>query len=1126
MGDYAFSSCTNLRGSLTIQPGIQTIPTGAFEHTKLTGSLTIPDTVTSVANYAFMYTNFDGTLTLSNSLETIGQYGFSAYFTGELNIPASVNSIGENAFSGSNLDCVRFLGTAAPSVNQNTFSTTARYPIFYPNASTSYTEGVWESLYSDRKYPDVYSLAAKPNATLDVITKTLSGVDSSIKYKVYSSDSWKDVPEGATSVTVSLAMSTDVQVVRKGDGGYILDSAPQIIKVTQGVISGTVTKTNCTNILNNDGTMAGVTDQMEYKLDSDYDWTPVPEGATVVTGLRNGKYYVRVKATSTMLPSNSITIYIEAFVGTKEATPNAIFTATGTNNGILSGVDNTMVYSVNGDSAWIAITGTSMDITGVTPAKGIKVKRLGNGSTTTDSDIQTITVTKVAIPTASAIDCTNALSQDGKILGVSDQMEYKPASDSDWTSVPESATEITGLGSGIYHLRVKASGTRLASETQIITIRMQEATPAATFTATGSDKGTLSNVDSSMLYSLNGITWQYVTGTSMDISGVTTNGIMVMKLGNGTTTTDSEIQTIIVTKAAKPNLTPTQPSVIGGLGSIPMTFEHEYSADNGSTWQEAVGETTLAEGTYYVRVRANGTTLASEYQTITLEAFNGTKETTPSALVDYAAEKLTGLMEGAVYTVNGTITAGESGTIVIPDAWFGTTINIVRKGNGTTTIDSDVQTIGLEARPSVPSCTVTQPSASSATGTISGITSAMQYSTNGGSTWMDGNDADVTGLAPGTVLIRVKATLAAPAGRSQSITITAYTPPSTGGGGSGTPAPTPTPTPTPAPSEDTYVFTPSLITEMLEGNQKINIDNGLQLNADLSAIPRNDGDTIIIKVSEIKDSESLNDFYDTYPTQKALFKGYDVDFIIESNKQMTSVTQLTDEITMKFQLTEEEVHRIDINSLKVYKVSDDGTITVLTGTFDPETLTYTVTTDHLCYFYLMAQEAPDKPWMNPFTDVLERDWFYSAIKFVHQRLLFVGTSSSTFSPHSPMTRAMLWTVLGRLDGQNLTGSDAFEKARLWAAGRGITDGTNPDGNITREQMVTILWRYAGSPAASGDLSRFSDSSKVSSYAVEAMAWAVENGIINGADGKLLPQDNATRSQVAAILQRFVDALEK
>lgn len=168
----------------------------------------------------------------------------------------------------------------------------------------------------------------------------------------------------------------------------------------------------------------------------------------------------------------------------------------------------------------------------------------------------------------------------------------------------------------------------------------------------------------------------------------------------------------------------------------------------------------------------------------------------------------------------------------------------------------------------------------------------------------------------------------------------------------------------------------------------------------------------------------------------------------------------------------------------------------------------------------------EAPWGNPFTDVAEKAWYYDAVKFANRKGLFAGIGADTFAPDAPMTRAMLWTVLGRLDGTDLSGNDAFDVARRWAVGTGITDGSNPGGDITREQLVTILWRYAGSPKTTGDLSGFSDVSGVADYAKEAMAWAVENDIVAGADGKLMPTGNAARAQVATILMRYCQTVTK
>ena len=156
-----------------------------------------------------------------------------------------------------------------------------------------------------------------------------------------------------------------------------------------------------------------------------------------------------------------------------------------------------------------------------------------------------------------------------------------------------------------------------------------------------------------------------------------------------------------------------------------------------------------------------------------------------------------------------------------------------------------------------------------------------------------------------------------------------------------------------------------------------------------------------------------------------------------------------------------------------------------------------------------------------FSDVKSSDWFADAVQYVTDKGLMNGTGDNKFSPNASTTRGMLMTVLARYAGEDTTGSTPwYQKGMEWAKTNGVSDGTNPEVNITREQLVTMLYRYAGSPAADGKLDSFTDSASVSSYAVNAMQWAVANGIVNGFNGKLNPQNNATRAEVAAILMRF------
>ena len=158
-----------------------------------------------------------------------------------------------------------------------------------------------------------------------------------------------------------------------------------------------------------------------------------------------------------------------------------------------------------------------------------------------------------------------------------------------------------------------------------------------------------------------------------------------------------------------------------------------------------------------------------------------------------------------------------------------------------------------------------------------------------------------------------------------------------------------------------------------------------------------------------------------------------------------------------------------------------------------------------------------------FNDVADKDWFADAVKYVADKGLMNGTDDNQFSPSASTTRGMLMTVLARYAGEDTTGGATwYEKGMEWAKAKGVSDGTNPNANITREQLVTMMYRYAGSPKADEKLDSFSDAASVSTYAASAMQWAVANGIVNGSNGKLNPQNNATRAEVAAILMRFCE----
>ena len=182
----------------------------------------------------------------------------------------------------------------------------------------------------------------------------------------------------------------------------------------------------------------------------------------------------------------------------------------------------------------------------------------------------------------------------------------------------------------------------------------------------------------------------------------------------------------------------------------------------------------------------------------------------------------------------------------------------------------------------------------------------------------------------------------------------------------------------------------------------------------------------------------------------------------------------------------------------------------------------------------------------PFPDVTEGDWFYDAVRYAYETGLMDGVGDSLFAPNSDTTRAQLVTILYRLEGEpEVSGTSGFTDvaadtwytdAVAWAAANGIVNGVSetefaPGKDITREQLATILFRYAEAKgydvSARADLSAYPDADQIQSYAAESVAWAVAEGLIQGfEDNTLRPAGNATRAQIATILMRFCEGVAK
>ena len=172
-------------------------------------------------------------------------------------------------------------------------------------------------------------------------------------------------------------------------------------------------------------------------------------------------------------------------------------------------------------------------------------------------------------------------------------------------------------------------------------------------------------------------------------------------------------------------------------------------------------------------------------------------------------------------------------------------------------------------------------------------------------------------------------------------------------------------------------------------------------------------------------------------------------------------------------------------------------------------------------------KAAESSALDNFTDVNSNAWYADAVEFVIEEGLMTGTSDTTFAPDTSMSRAMIWTVLAAYNGANTSGGNPwYAPSQQWAMINGVSDGSAPNGSITREQLAVMLWRAAGSPSTSKNLTGYADANAVSDWAVEALAWAVDNGIISGMSGSsLAPKNTATRAQVAVMLMQFVECMD-
>ena len=185
--------------------------------------------------------------------------------------------------------------------------------------------------------------------------------------------------------------------------------------------------------------------------------------------------------------------------------------------------------------------------------------------------------------------------------------------------------------------------------------------------------------------------------------------------------------------------------------------------------------------------------------------------------------------------------------------------------------------------------------------------------------------------------------------------------------------------------------------------------------------------------------------------------------------------------------------------------------------------------------YVPEPEQPVEPETPtfPFYDVPTSAWYYTAVKYVYDNKLMDGVDTYTFAPNDTLTRAMVWTIIARMSGVDTTGGNSwYAKAQEWVITNGISDGENPTAAITRQELVTMLYRYAQikgydvSVGESTNILSYVDATSISEYAMSAFQWACGSGLTEGDEnGALTPLATATRAQAAAMIMRFCESVK-
>ncbi|MEG6523835.1 S-layer homology domain-containing protein [Desulfotomaculum sp. 1211_IL3151] len=1012
-----------------------------------------------------------------------------------------------------------------------------------------------------------------------------------------------------------------------------------IAKADGPAVTG-VSAVNCTTVSNNDGKLTGVTTAMEYKKSDAASY--IPGTGSDITGLTNGTYLVRVKATATHNEGADSSFTVGAYV------PGAL-TGTATISNVAPRIDNVLNGSLDDSNNTGTLTYVwKADGTQVGTGASYMVNMADHGKTITleiQSTIETGTVTSTATAAVlkkaapSAPGAPTLASKTHNTVTLTANAAYQFSKDGTTWQTGNVFSGLTASTAYTFYQRVAETADTEASTPSTGFSVTTDTAPADALTGTATISGTLKygqtlTVAYSSGNNTGNLSYQWKRG-NINI-GTNSNTYTIVEADINQTLTcevTSDVQTGSVSGSITATISKADGYAVTGVSAVNcttvsnndgkltgVTTAMEYKKSDAASYIPGTGSdiTGLTNGTYLVRVKATATHNEGADSSFTVGAYVP-GALTGTATISNVAPRIDNVLNGSLDDSNntGTLTyvwkadgtqVGTGASYMVNMADHGKTITLeiqstIETGTVTSTATAAVLKKAAPSAPGAPTL------ASKTHNTVTLTANAAYQFSKDGTTWQTGNVfSGLTASTAYTFYQRVAETADTEASTA-STGFNVTTNPKGGSGGSGggggsadnnsspvlvtLPAPDKPNSPTqgeikvPGTMDSkgnvtvnitdktvTDAFDKALADAKKNGNEQngitvvLRVDTGSKTGSHVTVnLPKTVQDTILAKkivnilvvvanpdirigmdlatVQEINQQAKSDVNITATRTDSGRLTGeakkaigsrpvFDLTVNYGSGKQVQSFGAGSVSVTIPYTLGANE----KAGNVQAVYVDGNGKVHWLTSSvYDSVNKVLRFSTNHFSTYGIGYKQTN-----TIFTDIASH-WAKEDIEFVVSRGLFSGTSTTTFSPNTAMTRGMFVTALGRLAKADVSSykqssftdvkSDAYYMSYIeWASKNNIVNGTGngkfaPDQSITREQMAVIMQNCTKVigftlPTVHGE-NTFADSAKISAYTKDAVKQMQMAGVISGKNGNLFdPQGTATRAEASAVLRRFVE----